>query len=69
MRMVITDPGNLMGPWEVGTIKYYTLDPYDFIEVDCRLPYKASGQRQAPEENQVQPNGRGEPGGKDDDQG
>ena len=45
MRMVITDPGSLMGPWEVGTIKYYTLDPYDFIEVDCRLPYKASGQR------------------------
>ena len=45
MRMVITDPGNLMGPWEVGTIKYYTADPYDFIEVDCRLPYKASGQR------------------------
>ena len=59
LRMVITDPGNLTSTWEIGTIKYYTTDPYDFVEVDCRLPYKASGQRQSPEGNQVGPNGRG----------
>ena len=45
LRMVITDPGNLTRAWEIGTIKYYTADPYDVVEVDCRLPYKASGQR------------------------
>ena len=59
LRMVITDPGNLTSTWEIGTIKYYTTDPYDFVEVDCRLPYKASGQRQSPEKNQVGPNGWG----------
>ncbi|HEY5624489.1 MAG TPA: hypothetical protein VIV14_12070, partial [Gammaproteobacteria bacterium] len=39
LRMVITDPGNLTRPWEVGSIKYYNVEPYEFIEVDCRLPY------------------------------
>ena len=42
MRMIITDPVNLTGPWEVGTVKYYTEDPYEFVEVDCRVPYRAS---------------------------
>ena len=45
LRMVITDPGNLTRAWEIGTIKYYTAEPYDFVEVDCRLPFLASGQR------------------------
>ena len=40
--MIITDPVNLTGPWEVGTVKYYTEDPYEFVEVDCRVPYRAS---------------------------
>ncbi len=43
MRMVITDPVNLTSPWQVGAIKYYTDDVYDFIEVDCRVPLRASG--------------------------
>lgn len=42
MRMVITDPGNLTEPWEIGSVKYFTAEPYDFIEVDCRLPYRAT---------------------------
>ena len=42
MRMVITDPGNLTQPWEIGSVKYYTAEPYNFIEVECRLPYRAS---------------------------
>ena len=42
IRMVITDPVNLTRPWEVGSIKYYTTDAYEFVEVDCRLPYLAS---------------------------
>ena len=45
LRMVITDPGNLTRAWEIGTMKYYTAEPYDFVEVDCRLPFLASGQR------------------------
>ena len=39
MRMIVTDPGNLTRSWEIGSIKYYTADAYDFIGVDCRLPY------------------------------
>ena len=43
MRMIVTDPGNLTRSWELGSIKYYTADVYDFVEVDCRLPYLSSG--------------------------
>ncbi len=39
LRMLITDPGNLTRPWEVGSIKYLTTEPYEFIDVDCRRPY------------------------------
>ena len=63
IRMVITDPGNLTSTWEIGTIKYYTAEPYDFVEVDCRLPYRASGQRQSPEGNQGRAERTGRTGG------
>lgn len=49
MRMVITDPARLTSPWEVGSLKYYTDDVYDFVEVDCRVPYRASGPRAVPQ--------------------
>ena len=41
MRMVVTDPMNLTAPWEISSVKYYSTDPYEFIEVDCRIPFWA----------------------------
>lgn len=39
LRMQITDPVRLTRPWLIGSIKYLTTEPYEFIEVDCRVPY------------------------------
>ncbi|MEE8238442.1 MAG: hypothetical protein V3S67_09035, partial [Gammaproteobacteria bacterium] len=38
MEMVVTDPGHLTAPWTVTWQKFYTLG-YEFIEVDCRVPF------------------------------
>ena len=42
MSMAITDPGHLTEPWNVRWRKIYTAEPFDFIEVDCRLPLPPS---------------------------
>ncbi len=38
LEMVITDAGHLTAPWTLRWLKYYT-PGYDFIEVDCRVPF------------------------------
>jgi Family of unknown function (DUF6152) len=38
MTMVITDPAYLAAPWTLRWKKYYT-PGYEFIKVDCRVPY------------------------------
>ena len=38
MSMEVTDPGHLTEPWTIRWRKIYTADPYEFIEVDCKLP-------------------------------
>ncbi len=38
MEMVITDPGHLTAPWTAAWQKYFT-PGYEFIEVDCRVPF------------------------------
>ena len=38
MSMEITDPRHLTEPWTVRWLKIHTTEPYEFIEVDCKLP-------------------------------
>jgi hypothetical protein len=38
MDVVVTDPGYLTAPWTSSWEKYYSAG-YDFIEVDCQVPY------------------------------
>ena len=42
MTMVIMDPEYLTGPWEFMWRKDFTAEAYEFIEVECRLPYQAN---------------------------
>lgn len=42
LNIVITDPDYLDGPWEMSWRKPYAADDYEFNEVDCRLPFRAS---------------------------
>ena len=42
MSMAIADPGHLTEPWNVRWRKIHTAEPFDFIEVDCRLPLPPS---------------------------
>ncbi len=43
MSLVITDPGHLVAPWEMGWRKLQTYD-YEFAKTDCRLPALGSAQ-------------------------
>jgi len=38
MTLVVTDPGHLTEPWEMGRRKNYAAVEYDFIEAECQLP-------------------------------
>ena len=42
MTLVITDPAHLSAPWELSWRKDYTADDYEFIEVECRLPFRVN---------------------------
>jgi len=38
MKLVVTDPGHLTGPWEMSRRKNYAAGEYGFIEAECQLP-------------------------------
>ncbi len=42
MTLVVSDPGHLTGPWEMGRRKNYAAVEYDFIEAECQLPLPVS---------------------------
>lgn len=40
MKLIVTDPVYLEGPWEMTWRKPYSAEEYDFTGVDCRVPFR-----------------------------